>query len=78
MLLPQTIDLLRRQKRLESVTESGEPDPFVQDGKHYYPDSGYVYVYPRLCRGELSLVQMGFQVGDPDNLVVRSPVFQRR
>jgi len=73
-LKAQVVDLLR----IQDYVESNHPHSGEVSGGVVYPDWGHVYLYPRLCQGELSLLQMGFRVGDPDNLVVRSPVFQRR
>ncbi len=74
VLKPQTADLLRIQEYVEST----EPRPEGVGGGVVYPDFGYVFLYPRVCQGELSLVQMGFRVGDPDNPVIRSPIFRRK
>jgi len=73
ILKPQTIDLLRIQEYVESI----EPSPEGLGGGVLYPDFGYIYLYPRMCEDELSLVQMGWRVGDPDNLVTSNPVFQK-
>lgn len=72
-LKAQVTDLLRIQEYMRTA-DTRPPD--VESGVAY-PDFGHIYLYPRLCRGDLALNQMGFRVGDPDNLVVRSPPFQR-
>ncbi|MFZ5919071.1 MAG: hypothetical protein ACOYZ7_19225 [Chloroflexota bacterium] len=73
ILKPQTVDLLR----IQEYQESTEPRPEGIGSGVLYPDFGYIYLYPRVCKGELSLVQMGWRVGDPDNLTISNPVFQR-
>ena len=74
ILKPQTVDLLRIQEYVEST----KPRPDGLGGGVIYPDFGFIYLYPRMCKDELSLVQMGWRVGDPDNLVTSNPVFRKR
>lgn len=71
-LRPQMADQMRVQ---EFLMASKEVEPFKVVVT--YPDDGFIYLYPRLCNGELSLVQMGLHVYDPDDLVVVNPVFRR-
>jgi len=72
-LSPQTVDLLRIQDHKKSTDSRDEA---FTTGV-IYPDYGYVFLYPRLCKGELSLVPMGWRVSDPDGLAIDSPVFQK-
>jgi hypothetical protein len=43
-----------------------------------YPTDGYIYLYPRLCDGELALVQMMHPRQDTDDMSVQYPVFTRK
>lgn len=43
-----------------------------------YPDSGFVYLYPRVCSGELVLWQMMSEVPDPDNSFIFNPIFRKK
>lgn len=42
-----------------------------------YPEEGFVYLFPRSCRGKFVLLQMMSGRGDPDNLTVHNPVFTK-
>ncbi|MBM4459905.1 MAG: hypothetical protein FJ011_19445 [Chloroflexi bacterium] len=75
----QMADQLRAQDYyqkhpVEQTTTSGITH---RDTGFVYPDIGFVYLFPRLCTGKLSLLQMVFGGGDPDNLTVRNPIFTR-
>ena len=75
VLNPQVVDSLRAQRGRESHTKSGaEKLPVIVA----YPDDGFIFLYPRLCKGELSLAQMVFRSSDADNQVVTNPVFSRQ
>jgi hypothetical protein len=74
-LHPQVVDSLRVQDYREA---QGWSKGLVLDVEVVYPEQGYIYLYPRRCAGEFSLVQMVFRPSDADNLVVENPVFQRR
>ena len=69
---PQMSDQLRVQKYKEATQSYQDLKTWVT-----YPGDGFVYLYPRLCDGKLSLVQMAFKAHDPDNMTVRNPVFKR-
>jgi hypothetical protein len=55
--------------------------PFIADRKAKivvnYPEDGFVYLYPRTCRGEFVLLQMVSGGGDPDDLTVHNPVLTK-
>lgn len=75
VLHPQVVDSLRAQRERESQSGSEMTNlPLVIA----YPDDGFIYLYPRLCEGELSLAQMVFRPSDADNQIVANPVFTRR
>lgn len=42
-----------------------------------YPDDGFVYLYPRHCFDKFVLLQMVSDSGDPDDLTVHNPVYER-
>ena len=69
---PQMSDQLRVQAYKKTTSSQQDLGTWVT-----YPDDGFVYLYPRLCDGQLSLVQMTFGPHDPDNVTVRNPVFKR-
>lgn len=70
VLDPQTTDFLKNQNAKETGTHV--PNPSVA-----YPNDGYIFLYPRLCSGHLSLLQMVVRPRDPDNVSVLNPVFTR-
>lgn len=53
----------------------------VSEWGHYsvsYPSTGYLYLYPRICSGELVLLQMVYGPQDPDDLSIQVPVFRQK
>lgn len=74
VLQPQVVDSLRVQKYRQSHPRSETDNLIVSVA---YPDYGFIYLYPRLCDGKLSLAQMVFRPSDADNQVVTNPVFRR-
>lgn len=42
-----------------------------------YPEDGFVYLYPRTCRGKFVLIQMVSGSVDPDNRAVHNPVYTK-
>jgi hypothetical protein len=74
VLHPQVVDSLRVQKYRYSHPRSETKNLVVAVA---YPDYGFIYLYPRLCDGKLSLAQMVFRPSDADNQVVTNPVFRR-
>lgn len=70
-LSPQEVDQLRIQDWRESHNWAAA-DAYV-----VYPSDGFLYLYARVNRGKLSLVQMTDRARDPDDLSVTNPVFQR-
>jgi hypothetical protein len=73
LLGPQTADGLRGQAAKERL-----PPGTVSPMGIMYPTDQKLYLYPRICGGKLSLVQMILGPSDPDNLVVQNPVFTRQ
>lgn len=73
LLKPQVADLLRVQNVRDKI---GQTQTAGGSGV-IYPDFGYLYLYPRICKGKLSLVPMGWRVGDPDNMGISIPVFHK-
>lgn len=71
MLQPQVVDSLRVQKYEQAHPQENWVISVA------YPDDGFIYLYPRLCDGRLSLAQMVFRPSDADNQVVTNPVFRR-
>jgi hypothetical protein len=72
-LSPQRADLDRWQKYFQSHSPSETADLVVGVA---YPEAGFIYLYPRICEREISLVQMGFRVGS-DDWRPNNPVFRR-
>lgn len=66
---PQLSDILRLR---ESVTDADEVNAAV-----VYPDDGYLYLYPRVCNGRLTLVQMAFGRLGFDEYYPNAPWFIR-
>jgi hypothetical protein len=42
-----------------------------------YPEDGFTVLYPRICKGELSLTQMVFELYGADDFTVKNPVFKQ-
>lgn len=72
-LSPQMSDIFRIQDYNEKKSGKQWVSPGVT-----YPIEGYIYLYPRLCNGVLSLVQMMDPRQDPDDMTVQNPVFTRQ
>lgn len=72
-LSPQRADRDRWDKFFKSHSRSETAGLVVGVA---YPEAGFIYLYPRKCERELSLVQMGFRVGS-DDWRPNNPVFRR-
>lgn len=68
-LTVQLQDALRIRER-EDLTED-------VNAAVIYPDDGFVYLYPRVCLGKLSLVQMAFGQLSTSDFPPTNPVFRR-
>lgn len=62
--------------RVQDYNKDKKGDQWVRSGLDY-PTDGFIYLYPRLCDGELALVQMMDPRQDPDDMTVQNPVFRR-
>lgn len=69
----QTVDHIRLQ-----ATQLASSQPGWLRVGIVYPSDQKVHLYPRMCGWQLSLVQMRFGPGDPDNLVTADPVFKKQ
>jgi hypothetical protein len=69
---PQVIDGLHAQATWEAAPVLRTLSIAVR-----YPADGVVYLYPRLCKGQLSLTHMTYDMGDPDNTDTVNPTFKR-
>lgn len=70
VLDPQTTDSQKNQDAREKGVN-------ILNTSITYPDDGYIYLYPRLCSDQISLLQMVVRPRDPDNLTILNPVFTR-
>jgi hypothetical protein len=68
VLDPQTTDSQKNQDAREKGVN-------ILNASITYPDDGYIYLYPRLCSGQTSLLQMVVRPRDPDNSTILNPVF---
>ena len=62
--------------KIQDYNEDHRGDHWIRMGVTY-PTDGFIYLYPRLCDGALSLVQMMDPRQDPDDMTVQNPVFKR-
>ena len=69
-LAPQMPDLMNIQSARQTSSQ-------VYESAVKYPETGYLYLYPRVCSGELVLQQMVFEIQEPDNFSISNPVFHR-
>lgn len=63
--------------RIQDYDKNKSGEQWIRKGVTY-PTDGFIYLYPRLCDGELALVQMMDPRQDPDDMSVQNPVFTRR
>jgi hypothetical protein len=70
-LSPQTVDLIRYQE-MRNKTGIKTEKLIVS-----YPEDGFVFLYPRNCFGDLTLLPMVADQGDPDALAVHNPPFEK-
>lgn len=63
--------------RIQRYDEDQKGEQWISKGVTY-PTDGFIYLYPRVCEGVLSLVQMMDPQQDPDDMSVQNPVFKRR